>query len=149
MASTLMSAPAVRPLTRRDRTVATWRNLTLWTLQGWVAMFFIAAGYAKLTEPMANLIDLMIWPAMAPENLVRGLGLAEVVLALMLLAPLTSWKVGRPLLVAGAIGLVVLETAMLGVHALGGDFGLAVVNAVLLAFTGPVLWMRAREPERA
>lgn len=29
-------------------------NLALWTLQGWLAMFYIGAGYAKLTEPWRN-----------------------------------------------------------------------------------------------
>ena len=31
----------------RSRLRDSYRNLTLWTLQGWIAMFFIAAGYAK------------------------------------------------------------------------------------------------------
>ena len=39
----------------RARLNQSYRNLTLWTLQGWIAMFFIAAGYAKLSEPMENL----------------------------------------------------------------------------------------------
>ncbi|KAK0350588.1 hypothetical protein LTR94_028423, partial [Friedmanniomyces endolithicus] len=56
------------------RSRAAYKNITLWTLQGWTAMFFIAAGYAKLTEPMTNLITLMGWPAVAPENFGRGLG---------------------------------------------------------------------------
>ncbi len=129
----------------RSRLNASYRNLTLWTLQGWLAMFFIAAGYAKLSEPMANLIDLMRWPALVSENLVRGLGLAEIVLALLVLAPLVSWKQGRPLLVMAASGLLSLELLMLGLHAVGGDVGPAATNLILIAMTAPVLWMRARE----
>lgn len=129
----------------RARVIATQRNLTLWTLQGWLAMFFIAAGYAKLTEPMTNLVELMRWPALVAENLVRGLGLAEIVLAVLVLAPLVSWKHGRPLLVVAAIGLVALEVVMLAVHVSGDDLGPAITNAVLLAMTAPVLWHRARE----
>lgn len=129
----------------RSRLNASYRNLTLWTLQGWLAMFFIAAGYAKLSEPMANLIDLMRWPSLVSENLVRGLGLAEIVLALLVLAPLVSWKHGRPLLVMAGSGLLSLELLMLGLHAVGGDVGPAVTNLILIAMTAPVLWMRARE----
>ena len=129
----------------RSRLAASYRNLTLWTLQGWLAMFFIAAGYAKLSEPMANLIELMRWPGLAAENMVRGLGVAEIVLAVLVLAPLVSWKHGRPLLVTAAAGLLALETIMLGVHALGLEGGLALTNIVLIAMTAPVLWMRARE----
>ena len=129
----------------RSRLNASYRNLTLWTLQGWIAMFFIAAGYAKLSEPMANLIDLMKWPALVSENFVRGLGLAEIALAVLMLAPLASWKHGRPLLVVAASGLLISEIAMLAVHTTGMDVGPAVTNLILIAMTAPILWMRARE----
>jgi len=138
-----MTSQTLTPV--RSRLNASYRNLTLWTLQGWIAMFFIAAGYAKLSEPMANLIDLMRWPALVSENFVRGLGVAEIVLSVLLLAPLVSWKHGRPLLVVAASGLVLLETAMLAIHATCLDVGPAITNAILLAMTAPVLWMRARE----
>ena len=129
----------------RSRLNASYRNLTLWTLQGWIAMFFIAAGYAKLTEPMDTLAQLMRWPDLVAPNMVRGLGVAEIVLAVLVLAPLVSWKHGRPLLVMAAAGLVALEAVMLAVHATGGDIGPAVTNVILLAITAPVLWFRARE----
>ena len=129
----------------RSRLAASYRNLTLWTLQGWLAMFFIAAGYAKLSEPMANLVDLMKWPALVAENMVRGLGVAEIALAVLLLAPLVSWKHGRPLLVTAAAGLLALEVIMLAVHAAGLEAGLALTNLVLIGITAPVLWFRARE----
>ena len=129
----------------RSRLNASYRNLTLWTLQGWIAMFFIAAGYAKLSEPMANLVELMKWPALTSENMVRGLGVAEIVLAVLVLAPLVSWKHGRPLLVTAAAGLLALETIMFGVHLLGMEPGLAATNLILMAMTATVLWKRARE----
>ncbi len=130
--------------TAPSRSRAAYANIALWTLQGWIAMFFIAAGYAKLTEPMTNLINLMGWPAMAPENMVRGLGVVEIVLAMGVLSPLISWRIGRPLLMTAATGLIVLEATMLAVHALSQDVGLAVVNAILLAFTVPVLLDRRK-----
>ncbi len=130
--------------TAPSRSRAAYANIALWTLQGWIAMFFIAAGYAKLTEPMTNLINLMGWPAVAPENMVRGLGVVEIVLAMGVLSPLISWRIGRPLLMTAATGLVVLESTMLVVHAMSQDAGLAVVNAILLAFTVPVLLGRRK-----
>ena len=135
-----MTTTTLSPIQSRSR--AAYRNVALWTLQGWIAMFFIAAGYAKLTEPMTNLINLMGWPAVAPENMVRGV--VEVVLALGVLSPLISWRVGRPLLLTAAAGLTVMEATMLTVHALNQDIGLAVVNAVLLALTVPVLLGRRK-----
>ena len=142
-ASNAMTSQVLSPA--RSRLNASYRNLTLWTLQGWLAMFFIAAGYAKLSEPMVNLVELMRWPAFAPEDMVRGLGLAEIVLAVLLLAPLVSWKHGRPLLVVAASGLLALELVMLGVHGLALEGGLALTNLVLIAITAPVVWLRARE----
>ena len=138
-----MTSQALSPA--RSRLNASYRNLTLWTLQGWLAMFFIAAGYAKLSEPMANLVDLMKWPALVAEDMVRGLGVAEIVLAVLVLAPLVSWKHGRPLLVTAAAGLLALEVIMLAVHAAGLEAGLALTNLVLIGITAPVLWFRARE----
>ena len=129
----------------RSRLNASYRNLTLWTLQGWIAMFFIAAGYAKLSEPMDNLVDLMRWPALVSETMVRGLGIAEILLALLVLAPMVSWKHGRPLLVMAASGLMVLEVVMLAIHATGMDVGPALTNLILIAMTSTVLWKRARE----
>jgi hypothetical protein len=138
-----MTSQTLTPV--RSRLNASYRNLTLWTLQGWIAMFFIAAGYAKLSEPLANLIDLMKWPALVSENFTRGLGVAEIALAVLLLAPLVSWKHGRPLLIVAASGLLLLEAAMLAIHATGMDVGPAITNAILIAMTAPVLWLRARE----
>ena len=43
-ASQKMTSQTLSPA--RSRLNASYRNLTLWTLQGWIAMFFIAAGYA-------------------------------------------------------------------------------------------------------
>lgn len=140
---TTTTLPAAQS-TAQARSRAAYRNIALWTLQGWIAMFFIAAGYAKLTEPMSNLIALMGWPAVAPVNMVRGLGVVELVLALGVLSPLVSWRVGRPLLLVSALGLTVMEAAMLSVHAVNHDLGLALVNLVLLALTVPVLLGRRR-----
>jgi len=138
-----MSTQTLTPA--RARLNQSYRNLTLWTLQGWIAMFFIAAGYAKLSEPLANLVDLMRWPALVAPNMVRGLGVAEIVLAVLMLAPLVSWKHGRPLLVMAASGLLALEVVMLAIHATGLDVGPAVTNLILIAMTSAVLWKRARE----
>ena len=129
-------------LTPRSRAKSDYLNLTLWTFQGWIAMFFIAAGYAKLTESMENLTVLMHWPALASANFVRGLGVVEIVLALMVLAPLVSWRFGRPLLLTASVGLLALQSIMLILHATELNLGLALTNLFLIAITAPVLWFR-------
>ena len=123
---------------------ADYLNIALWPFQGWIAVFFLAAGYAKLSEPMENLIVLMQWPALVGETFVRGVGVAEMALALMVLTPLISWRIGRPLLLTATAGLLILEVVALGVHAFNLDLGLSLTNAFLIAITAPVLWLRRR-----
>ena len=129
-------------LTPRSRAKSYYLNLPLWTFQGWIAMFFIAAGYAKLTESMENLTVLMHWPAMASVNFVRGLGVVEIVLALMVLAPLVSWRFGRRLLLTASVGLLALQSIMLILHGMELNVGLALTNLFLIAITAPVFWFR-------
>ncbi|MNT62134.1 hypothetical protein D3C72_1998270 [compost metagenome] len=93
---------------------------------------------------MTNLTVLMSWPALAGQTFVRGLGLAELVLAVMVLTPLISWRFGRPLLLTATAGLLVLEVAALAYHAVSLDIGLALTNVFLIAVTAPVLWLRRR-----
>lgn len=138
-----MSSQALSPSQIRLR--QSYRNLTLWTLQGWLAMFFLAAGWAKATESSATLAELMSWTAGAPQEMVQGLGIAEITLAALLLAPLVSWKWGRPLMVTAAAGLLTLAAVMLGVHALALEPVPALTNLAVIAVVAPVLWMRARE----
>ena len=90
-------------------------------------------------------MPLMGWPALVPLEMVQGQGLAEIVLAVLLLAPMASWQWGRPLMVTAAGGLLALQTVMLGVHAAALDVVPAFTNLGLIAVTAPVLWMRARE----
>lgn len=129
-------------LTPHSRAKSDYLNLTLWTFQGWIAMFFIAAGYAKLTESMENLTVLMHWPALASVSFVRGLGVVEIVLAVMMLAPLISWRFGRPLLLTASVGLLALQSIMLILHATEMNIGLALTNLFLIAITAPVFWFR-------
>jgi hypothetical protein len=76
------------------------------------------------------------------EGFVRGVGGVELGLALGLLAPLVSWRLGRPVLLMAAAALAAMSLIMLGVHLFALDFGLAVVNAVLLGFGLTILWGR-------
>lgn len=129
--SAIPSPDAVPGRDPRARLKATRRNLFLWTLQAWLAMFFAAAGYAKLREPMENLVGLMRWPASASPDVVHGVGAAEILLALAMLAPASS-AAGRAVLRTAAAALAAASAAMLAVHAALGDPALAAVNAVLL-----------------
>lgn len=132
-------------MTRRNQI---YLHLTLWTLQGWLAMFFLAAGYAKLTEQMDILIVLLSWPAHVDLADVRIVGGVEVLLSVLIVSPLVSWSFGRPLLVLSATAMLMLEAAALVVHASMFEWGHVLTNMVLLLMTVVVLRLRARPPNR-
>ncbi|SJM69946.1 hypothetical protein FM111_14470 [Brevundimonas diminuta 3F5N] len=108
-------------------------------------MFFLAAGYAKLTEPMNMLVILLSWPAHASLEMVRALGAAEVLLAISVLAPLFSRSLGRPVLVLAAMVMLALETAMLVIHVVYFEWGHVATNLALILITTTVFMQRTRE----
>lgn len=136
--------PASRPLGPRERLRATRRNLLLWTFQGWLAMFFVASGYAKLTEPVGNLALLFSWAGAMSTGFVRGVGLVEVVSGLALLAPLVSWRLGRAPLLGAAALLAAMALIMTIVHGLRLEAGAAVTNLVLFALAATLVRGRSR-----
>lgn len=124
---------------------ASYRHMALWTLQGWLAMFFIAAGYAKLSQPMDMLIILLSWPVHFAPQAVRLLGVVEVVLAAAVLSPLISWTFGRPLLVLATMAMLTLEAMMFIIHAMSFEWSHALVNLALGGMTATVFAQRSRE----
>ena len=136
--------PASRPLGPRERLRATRRNLLLWTFQGWLAMFFVASGYAKLTEPVGNLALLFSWAGAMSTGFVRGVGLVEVVSGFALLAPLVSWRLGRAPLLGAAALLAAMALIMTIVHGLRLEAGAAVTNLVLFALAATLVRGRSR-----
>ncbi len=122
-----------------ERRRSHYRNMALWTLQGWLAMFFIAAGYAKLTRPMELLVLLLGWPVAGMERLLIVIGVAEILLAVGVLAPLVSWRIGRPVLMAALVGLLGLTAFMAALHAARAEAGFAVLNLILAGLAATVL----------
>jgi len=114
--------------TRRARL---YRNLFLWVLQTWLALFYIGSGYAKLSQSQPMLAALMTWPGQVDVGLLHAIGWMEIGLAASAVTPLISWRVFRPVLLAGALGLLIDAGVMVGFHALERDGFLAVVNALL------------------
>ncbi|MEN5362759.1 DoxX family protein [Brevundimonas intermedia] len=121
-----------------------WRHPLLWTLQGWLAMFYLAAGYAKVTETEANLNALLTWPVWVDPAVVIVIGVLEIALALGVLMPLLSWRLYRRLSLACAGGILVEAVVMGILHLILFDPGLALINAVLAVFAALVLKGRWR-----
>lgn len=124
------SLGAFPPTPRTRRLRRHLANMGLWTAQGWLAMFFIAAGWAKVSQPVAVIQDLLVWPAYVGAPFVRLVGMVEAVLALAMLAPLISWSFG-PAMVAAARTLLSLTLVATGIHLALNMPVFAGLNAVL------------------
>jgi hypothetical protein len=142
------AAPLRSPMPTSVRLIRFYRHVFLWVLQGWLAMFFIGAAAAKLSQPLETLSYLLKWPARVEPTLVQAIGWGEAALAIAILAPLASWRVFRPILLIGA-GAVLAETLIMGAyHALQAHWSLAAVNLVLAVMAATVLVGRRAAVER-
>ncbi|MDB5421795.1 MAG: doxX family protein [Brevundimonas sp.] len=145
---TLLATPANSAQAASVRTAAQIRthrnniNLLLWTFQGWLAMFYAGAGYAKLSEPLESLVLLMDWPRGMDADLVRLLGLADIGLALGMLLPLLSWKIGRPILLGATAAMVASQLGFIAYYGVEQCGWMFVVNLALLGTTATVLRLR-------
>lgn len=105
----------------------------LWMLQGWMAMFFLAASYAKLTEPIELLALLMVWPAMVSAETVRVVGWVELILGVAILGPLVSSRRLARYVALTAVSILMLNAAGMTVfYFVRFDPGLAITNMALL-----------------
>lgn len=87
---------------------------------------------------MEELTLLMSWPALVSPDWVRGLGAIEIALAVLSLAPLISWRWGRPVLLAATLALQTMALGFLILHAFQGEIGHTVVNTLLVLMTAAV-----------
>lgn len=132
------------PLPSGPRRKNPWRGPLLWTLQGWLAMFYVAAGYAKVSEPRHLLIILLGWPEKVDHSVLLVTGMLEIVLALGLLAPALSWRVFRSAAQVCAGGLLINALIMGVLHLWLRDPVLVGVNLALALFAALVMLGRRR-----
>ena len=118
-------------------------NIALWVVQVLLAAAFGAAGFSKLTMPIAELVEMVgPWATDVPALLVRFIGLSELLGAIGLILPaLTRIQPRLTTLAAVGLGLVMILAAIF--HATRGEFSGIAPNVVLLALTGFVAYGRA------
>lgn len=141
-------SPSRSLMPARTPLIPYYRHLFLWVLQGWLAMFYVGASVAKLSQPPEILSHLLQWPALVDWGVVQLTGWVELAFAVGVLTPLASWSMFRPVLLVSAAGLLCDALAMGAYHAIVGDGGLAVVNGVLAALAVLVLIGRGFSADR-
>ena len=121
-------------------------RIALWSLQALLALAFLGAGLAKLTQPMdALLASGMTFVEHMPEGLVRFIGVSEVAGALGLVLPAATRIQPRLTpIAAGALALVMVLAVLTHV-ALGewAALGAPIVLGGLAAFVAWGRWVKA------
>jgi putative oxidoreductase len=114
-----------------------------WIVQGVLAAFYGTIGVLKLTQPIAWLAHLIMWPADVPVPLVRFIGAAELAGAVGLVVPallgivptLVSWAAG---------GLLIIQLLSIPFHFMRGEGYETPINVVLASLSVLVIWARRR-----
>jgi uncharacterized membrane protein YphA (DoxX/SURF4 family) len=107
-------------------------NIVLWVVQILLALAFLMAGIMKSTQPIVKLAVRMAWvKAMKPPQLVRLIGILEILAAIGLILPAVTGILPWLTPVA-AIGLVLTMIGAMIVHARIGEGSRIAPNIVLL-----------------
>ena len=117
-------------------------KITLWILQGLLALAFLAAGALKLAMPIADVNDALSWTADLPTALVRLIGLAEVLGALGLILPAVT-RIRPHLTVLAAVGLALVMVGATVFHLIRGEYSMMPPTLILGAVLAFVAWGRA------
>ncbi len=119
-------------------------HLAMWTLQAWLAMVFIGAAYAKLTQP-PELLEIMLgWPKAVDMRFVWAVGAIELGLGLGLLAPALSWRLFGPLMTVAALSAAGAGAGMAIVHIVRHEAGFAALNIAITTAAITVVVVRRR-----
>lgn len=132
--------PALAP--RQQRVRAIWTNAMLWTFQGWLAMFYAGASFAKLTAPPKHLAILLGWAEHVPQSFVMAVGAIEAALAIGMLAPIIGWAIGKPVLTYSALGLLAIQSLVTLYHLASFDILAVILNMALMAMTASILMFK-------
>jgi putative oxidoreductase len=123
--------------------MAVW-NYALWGAQLLLALAFGMAGVMKMTMPLPQLVEQMVWPGALPPLLVRFIGASELAAAIGLVLP-SATRVRPSLTPLAAAGLVLVMVLALVFHIFRGEWFAIPINASLGALAGFVAWGRSRK----
>ena len=117
-------------------------TIAFWVVQILLAAFFGMAGFAKVSQPIADLAASgMGFVTYTPEWLVRFIGIAELAGAVGIILPAAT-RILPFLTPLAAAGFGVIQTLAMGVHITHGEVGVLPINLVVLALSLFVAWGR-------
>ncbi len=116
-------------------------NTALWIVQWVLALVFFAAGMMKLTEPREKIIAKMPFAEDFSLNILRLIGLLEVLGAAGLLVPMLA-RVFPMLMLWAGMGLMLIMVGAMVTHIRRKEYPNLIINIILFTMAGFVTWGR-------
>jgi hypothetical protein len=118
-------------------------NILLWLAQLFIAVMFCFIGYIKVSSPISELSNIMVWAAEFPEAFVRIIGLIDIAGGIGILLPgIARIKPGLGGL--AALGCTLLQVCAIVFHFSRGEGAATPMNFVFLAVCLFILWGRSK-----
>ena len=119
-------------------------NISLWVGQVVLATMFLITGFMKSIAPIEQLSAMLSWPGDVPLELVRFIGITELLGGLGLLLPSLLRK--KPILTPiAALCIIALMILAIIFHITRSEFSLLGLNLFLAALALFVTWGRYRK----
>ena len=119
-------------------------HFALWLAQILLAAMFIMAGAMKLFQSVEALTTALPWVSSTPINLVRFIGLSELLGGLGLVLP-SLLRIKPVLSIWAAYGLSTVMLLAALFHGSRGEFSAIGVNLVLIAIALFIAWGRGNK----
>jgi uncharacterized membrane protein YphA (DoxX/SURF4 family) len=116
-------------------------NITVWIIQGVLALMFLMAGIMKSTQPKEKLVKSLPWVDDFSLQMVRFIGISELLGAIGIIVPqLTGiFPILSPI---AAVGLVLIMVLAAFHHIHKSEFKEVAFNAFLLILSAIVAYYR-------
>jgi hypothetical protein len=119
-------------------------HVSLWAAQVLLGLLFLFAGVMKVSQPIAELAQKLVWPGALPEGLVRFIGLSELTGGLGLILPSVTrvkpWL--TPLAGAGLLTIMLFASLF---HVSRGELGVLPMNFALGGLAAFIAWGRYKK----
>ncbi|MET9668041.1 DoxX family protein [Streptomyces sp. NPDC006475] len=118
-------------------------NVVLWISASLLAVLFLGGGAAKLLQPKEKLTASpnMAWAEPFSPAMIKLIGLAEVLAAIVLILP-ALLNVAPLLVPLAATGLILMMIGAMTVHGRRKENQAVVINVILLVLAAFVAWGR-------
>lgn len=117
-------------------------NISLWVVQGLLALVFIWAAYTKLLQPIEETAKMLPWAKDNP-GLLKFTGIIELLGAIGLILP-ALLRIQPMLTIFAAYGIIALMISASIFHISRGEVSLIGMNIFFLLLAAFVAWGRSK-----